>query len=308
MAAGRYAPSPTSELHIGNLRTGVLAWLFARSTGRHLRLRVEDLDQVRVAAAGDVARQQFADLAALGLTFDGETWWQSERLDAYEQAAALLPTYECYCSRREIREAAQAPHADGYRPYPGTCAELSEAEREAKRAERPPALRVRAGGVEAGVHDVLHGDTRGVVDDFVLRRNDGTWAYNLAVVVDDLAMGVDQVVRGDDLLTSAPRQAWLAERLGGQAPEYAHVPLVVNAEQVRLAKRDGAVSLGDLLAEGHTAGDVLAWIGRSLRLASPGEVVSLELLASRFDPAALPLDATVFRSVDDPEPPLVERR
>lgn len=214
--AGRFAPSPTSELHLGNLRTALLAWLFARSTGRDFRLRIEDLDTVRVAVARGVERSQLGDLAAIGLDFDGEVVRQSERLDVYRAALAGLDTYDCYCTRKEIAEAASAPHGDGYRPYPGTCLRLSARRRAELAATRPPALRVRADGASSTVHDVLHGEVTGVVDDFVLVRNDGTPAYNLAVVVDDLAMGVDQVVRGDDLLSSAPRQAWLATRLGGR--------------------------------------------------------------------------------------------
>ncbi len=295
---GRYAPSPTSDLHIGNLRTAVLAWLFARSTDRDLFLRVEDLDTDRVRAAGETEARQLADLAALGLDFDPPLVRQSERLDAYAAAVAALgdSVYECYCTRREIAEAASAPHADGFRPYPGTCRDLTDAERAERRRQRPAALRVRADSAEMTVTDVLHGPTSGVVDDFVLRRGDGAWAYNLAVVVDDIAMGVDQVVRADDLLSSAPRQAWLTDQLGGRVPAYAHVPLVVNSAGVRLAKRDGAVSLADLAASGRDATWALGWIARSLNLAGVGEEVTLATLLDRFDPGALPLAPTVFEA------------
>lgn len=300
--AGRYAPSPTSDLHIGNLRTAVLAWLFARSTGRSYLLRIEDLDTDRVRAAGATEERQRTDLAALGLDFDPPLIRQSERHAAYAAAAADVHdrVYECFCTRREIAEAASAPHAapaggdHGFRPYPGTCRSLTESERDARRAVRPAALRVRAGGARMTVSDDLHGEVTGMVDDFVLRRSDGVWAYNLAVVVDDLASGVDQVVRGDDLLSSAPRQAWLAEQLGGAAPCYAHVPLVVNAQGVRLAKRGGAVSLTDLARSGRDATWVLGWIGRSLDLAGSDEPVTLAKLLERFDPDRLPRRATVF--------------
>lgn len=297
LGAGRYAPSPTSDLHVGNLRTAVLAWLFARSTGRDFLLRVEDLDTDRVRAAGDTEARQLADLAALGLDFDDALMRQSERHHAYAAAVAALGdrVYECYCTRREIAEAASAPHAsDGVRAYPGTCRDLSDAERAVRRHSRPAALRIRAEDASMTVLDALHGEVTGVVDDFVLRRGDGVWAYNLAVVVDDLAQGVDQVVRGDDLLTSAPRQAWLAELLGGRAPAYAHVPLVVNAAGTRLAKRDGAVSLSDLAPTGRDAAWVLRWIGETLGLASAGEPVTLELLLDRFDPTTVPRTPTVF--------------
>lgn len=295
MPAGRFAPSPTSALHVGNLRTALVSWMMARATGRRWLVRIEDLDQQRVAAAPGIARRQVSDLAALGLVPDEPVRWQSSRLDAYRHAVSMLAgrTYECYCTRREIAEAASAPHDDGFRPYPGTCRELSRDERTRRRAVRPPALRVDAGSAVQVVHDRWAGQVAGIVDDFVLVRNDGVPAYNLAVVVDDLAQGIDQVVRGDDLLSSSPRQAWLAGVLGGSAPEYAHVPLAVNPEGRRLAKRDGAVTLADLAALGRSPGDVLSLIAGSLGLAEPGESVSPDLLLGRFDPDRLPREAWV---------------
>ncbi|MBP8918601.1 MAG: tRNA glutamyl-Q(34) synthetase GluQRS [Micropruina sp.] len=293
--AGRFAPSPTSRLHLGNLRTALVAWLMARSTGRRFWLRIEDLDTARVAAAPEVARGQIADLRALGLDFDGEPVWQSRRLPRYAEAVGLLDTYECYCTRREIAEAASAPHADGYRPYPGTCLRLSEAERADRRRVRPPAIRVRAGGATETVTDEWAGAVTGVVDDFVVRRNDGVPAYNLAVVVDDVAQGVDQVVRGDDLLSSSPRQAWLTRQLGGRVPHYAHVPLAVGPTGQRLAKRDGAVTLADLAAAGVRADEVLGRLGTSLELCAPGEPVTVRTLLARFDPARLPREPWVVR-------------
>ena len=286
--SGRFAPSPTAALHLGNLRTAVLAWLFARSTGRWFLLRVEDLDTLRVSAGGNVARQQLADLRALGLDFDGEVVWQSERLDAYAAAIASMDTYECFCTRREIAEAPSAPHADGYRPYTGTCLRLTSARRADLASTRRPALRVRAGGERFTVTDLWAGNVTGAVDDFVLVRNDGVPSYNLAVVVDDLAMGVDQVVRGNDLLSSSPRQAWLAARLGGVPPAYAHVPLVLNRDGVRLAKRDGAVTLVDLARLGMDSQRVLALLARSLGLAGLREPVTLPQMLARFDPLHLP--------------------
>ncbi|MBA3021105.1 tRNA glutamyl-Q(34) synthetase GluQRS [Propionicimonas sp.] len=286
--AGRFAPSPTSELHLGNLRTALLAWLFARSTGAKILLRIEDLDTARVSAAAEVARDQLADLGAIGLDFDPPTLWQSSRLDAYAAAIATLDTYPCYCTRREIAEAASAPHDYGHRPYPGTCLRLSVARRAELAASRPPALRVRAEGAVSTITDVLAGQVSGVVDDFVLVRNDGTPAYNLAVVVDDQFSGVDQVVRGDDLLASAPRQAWLARKLGGTAPSYAHVPLVLNSAGNRLAKRDGAVSLSELAKLGISPAQVLGRLAESLGLADVNEGLTPAALLSRFDPAKLP--------------------
>ena len=290
--AGRYAPSPTGELHVGNLRTALLAWLFARSTGRRFLLRIEDLDTARVRPG--MADQQRADLAALGISFDGEPVVQSQRLAAYQQALLKLAerTYECFCSRREIAEAASAPHGSVAR-YPGTCRNLTEAERIDRRLRRQPALRLRADGAVQTVHDLLRGDVTTEVDDVVLRRNDGVPAYNLAVVVDDAFSGVDQVVRGDDLLPAAATQAFLTELLGYPPPIYAHVPLAVNAEGGRLAKRDGAVTLPDLAALGIESTGVLGLIAESLDLASPGEGVSPDRLLERFDPALLPREPWV---------------
>ncbi len=286
--AGRFAPSPTSDLHLGNLRTALLAWLFARGSGREFLLRIEDLDTRRVAAAPEVAVRQIADLTAIGLDFDGVPVWQSERLGGYARAVDGLDSYECFCTRREISEAASAPHAGGYRPYPGSCRDLSEDERARRRRTRPPAIRVRAGGATQTITDVWAGEVTGTVDDFVLVRNDGVPAYNLAVVVDDIAQGVDQVVRGDDLLSSSPRQAWLTRQLAGAVPEYAHVPLAVNGDGRRLAKRDGAVTLADLARKGVTAAQVLTRLAHSLELAEVGETVTPTMLLQRFNPAALP--------------------
>ncbi|MEE9965272.1 MAG: tRNA glutamyl-Q(34) synthetase GluQRS [Propionicimonas sp.] len=286
--AGRFAPSPTSDLHLGNLRTALLAWLFARSTHRRFLLRIEDLDVLRVRSAASTAARQIDDLTSLGLDFDGETRWQSQRLESYQRAIDRLETYPCFCTRREIAEAASAPHGSGLRPYPGTCRDLTEAER-AKRAEtRRPAVRVRAREAVSVITDAFAGQVGAVVDDFVVMRNDGIPAYNLAVVVDDLDAGIDQVVRGDDLLDSSPRQAWLADQLGGVAPGYIHVPLAVNSNQVRLAKRDGAVSLAELAHAGVSVAQVLGRIAASLGLATRNEPVSLDLLLDRFDPDAVP--------------------
>ncbi|MDN5757441.1 MAG: tRNA glutamyl-Q(34) synthetase GluQRS [Tomitella sp.] len=287
--AGRFAPSPSGELHLGNLRTALLAWLFARSSGRRFLMRVEDLDRVRAGAE----EQQLADLGALGLDWDGPVHHQSKRLELYDAAIDRLAsaglTYECFCTRREIQQAASAPHApEG--AYPGTCRNLTDAEREARQASgRPPAVRLRAEpGAEFTVADTLTGPYTGLVDDLVLRRGDGTPAYNLAVVVDDADQGIDQVVRGDDLLSSSPRQAYLATLLGLPAPTYAHVPLALGPTGKRLAKRDGAVTLADLESAGRTADQALTDIAHSLGLAGSDEPVTPHVLLERFDPDDLP--------------------
>jgi glutamyl-tRNA synthetase len=282
MSAGRYAPSPSGDLHVGNLRTALLAWLFARSTGRSFLMRVEDLDRVRPGAE----EQQLDDLRAVGLDWDGDIVRQSDRRAFYDDAIDRLTdagrVYPCFCTRREILDAPSAPHTPPG-SYPGTCRDLTDAERARRSAERPAALRLRIDVDAWTIMDVLHGEVSGTVDDLVLRRNDGVPAYNLAVVVDDGAQGVDQVVRGDDLLTSAPRQAYLATLLGHEPPTYAHVPLALNTAGQRLAKRDGAVTRTELEARGI---DVLALIAESLDLVG---TTPTELLDS-FDPQRLPRD------------------
>jgi glutamyl-tRNA synthetase len=285
---GRFAPSPTGTLHLGNLRTALLAWLFARAGGAPFHLRVEDLDTGRVRPHFE--RQQLADLAAHGLDWDGEVVRQSERLSLYADALERLDaaglTYPCWCTRREIREASSAPH--GALPegaYPGTCLRLTAHERAGREASgRPPALRARAGAALVRFHDRVRGEQHGLVDDFVVRRNDGAYAYNLAVVVDDGLQGVREVVRGEDLLESTPRQLWLTGQLGYPAPAHAHVPLVLGEDQARLAKRHGAVTLADRLALGETPHDVRARLAASVGLAAPGERPSPEQLVARFDP------------------------
>lgn len=285
--AGRFAPSPSADLHIGNVRTAVLAWLFARSTNRRFLIRVEDLDD---RTFDDVAERQLRDLAAVGITWDGPPEYQTAHRPRYDAVIDGLVdrglTYECYCSRKDIQQAPRAPHApEG--AYPGTCRDLTDTERTARRgAGRPPALRLRSDVDEYTVTDLLHGSYTGVVDDLVLRRGDGVPAYNLAVVVDDAAHGVDQVVRGDDLLSSSPRQAYLGALLGYPQPVYAHVPLVLNAQGQRLAKRDGAVTLDEI--GGPRA---LVQIAASLGF----EAATLDGMLAEFEPARLPREPWIYQ-------------
>ena len=221
--------------------------------------------------------------------FDGEPVVHSQRLPAYREALIGLAdrTYECFCSRREIAEAASAPHGRPSR-YPGTCRNLTEAERERRRQTRPPALRLRADGARQTIRDVLHGEITAEVDDVVLLRNDGVPAYNLAVVIDDGCSGIDQIVRGVDLLPVAATQAYLARLLRQQPPIYAHAPLAVNAQGQRLAKRDGAVTLAELAAEGMGPDAVLGLIAESLHLGAQDERITLDAMLERFDPDRLP--------------------
>lgn len=291
VVTGRFAPSPTGVLHLGNLRTALVSWCAAHGpagTGRWI-VRMEDLDPV--TSSREHARRQLDHLARLGMTPDGPVVFQSERFDLYRDAIERLRhdglVYRCYCTRREIREAAAAPHGDGLPDgaYPGTCRDLTERRRRLLEDEgRRSALRLRTDGERYGFDDLVLGHREGAVDDVVLQRNDGVPAYNLAVVVDDHLQGVTQVIRGDDLVTSTPRQLHLQRLLGFGHPSYGHVPLVVGSDGQRLAKRHGAVTLDDLQhredsedpespesPENHGLDDVavLAMLGRSLGIDVP---------------------------------------
>ena len=272
--AGRFAPSPSGDLHIGNIRSGLLSYVRARQTGRRFLWRIEDLDRVKAGAA----ESQLAVFAELGVTSDEPPLVQSERTGKYSAAIAKLAAdglvYECYCSRKDIAQAPSAPHAPPG-AYPGTCRSLGEGERESARRRleannREPALRLRADNRKHHIDDVALGRVDALVDDLVLRRGDGVFAYNLTVVVDDAASGIDEILRGDDLASSAPRQAYLSRLLGEPEPGWVHVPLVLNEDGQRLAKRDGAVTYQQLRSLGWTVEDVFAWMQQSLGFGSDG--------------------------------------
>ncbi|GGK20357.1 glutamyl-Q tRNA(Asp) synthetase [Deinococcus malanensis] len=274
---GRFAPSPTGAMHMGNARTALLAWLHSRAAGgRHL-LRFEDLDVGRVREwACDATRR---DLEWLGLDWDEESL-QSRHIERYAAAAAQLDTYGCTCTRREIQQVIQdsagAPH--GEEPiYPGTCRLRPVS------AIRTPALRWHVPDWTVCISDALGGSAlcqnlRTEVGDFVLRRGDGVFAYHLAVVVDDAASGVTDVVRGKDLLPATPRQAALQRALGLPTPRYLHVPLMTGFRGERLAKRGGAPPLMALREAGEPPGRVLSALAASLGWPVPGEVSASELL------------------------------
>lgn len=295
VSGGRFAPSPSGPLHVGNLRTALAAWAWARKSGRRFLLRVEDIDPHRTGAA----EQQLRDLERIGITWDDEPLYQSTRFDVYNQVLAELTerghVFECFCSRKDIRQAANAPHTPpGH--YPGTCLRLAEKERRDMRqilakSGRIAALRLQPRVQEWQVFDELFGSYAGPVDAFVLRRSDAGPAYNLAAVVDDALSGVDQVVRGDDLLSSSPGQGYLTSLLGADTPVYGHVPLVLNAAGQRLAKRDGAVTLTDLIALGWEVGDVMGQLSESL--GTPPLRCAQEFLAE-FDPTRIPRSSFQF--------------
>ncbi|GAC1440323.1 MAG: tRNA glutamyl-Q(34) synthetase GluQRS [Solirubrobacteraceae bacterium] len=281
---GRFAPSPSGPLHLGNLRTALLAWLYARSRGARFLVRIEDLDRARCRPAHE--RAQLADLERLGLDWDEPPVRQSERTAHYRRVLEDLHarglTYRCWCTRAEIRLAASAPHGRLDR-YPGTC-------RDAPPRKGPFAWRLRtAPGSRAAFVDLLHGPRTGPVDDFVLWRSDGTPAYNLAVVVDDAAQQVGQIVRGDDLLATTPRQVHLAGLLGLAVPGYAHVPLVLDDRGRRLAKRSGAERVPDPHA-------LIGWMAHSVGLCASPRPLSARDLLSQFDPQ------TPLHSATQPRP------
>ena len=251
---GRFAPSPTGPLHLGNAWAALLGWLWARSLGGEFALRIEDLDADRCRAEYvDVLRR---DLDWLGLTFDGPVVFQSERAEVYQAALERLSglgrVYRCFCTRAEVARAATAPHgaAEDGPVYPGTCASLSLAEVRARSRNRTPAVRFRVAPGEVRFVDGVHGtagqNVEAAVGDFVVCRNDGVASYQLAVVVDDADAGVTHVLRGDDLLASTPRQIQLARALGLPLPTFAHVPLLMGPDGKRLAKRGGPPTLSEL--------------------------------------------------------------
>jgi glutamyl-tRNA synthetase len=297
MIRGRFAPSPTGPLHLGNARTALVSWLAARAAGGAYLLRVEDLDGPRVRPG--LEARILSELRWLGLDWDegpdvggpAGPYRQSERLRRYAEALDRLRArgcvYPCFCSRAEIAAAAQAPHGagdDGPR-YPGTCAELGAPEVARRAASRRPAWRFRvpAGSVafDDGVHGAQEVDVAAATGDFVVARADGIPAYQLAVVVDDAAMGITDVVRGDDLLPSTGRQLLLYAALGLTAPRFAHVPLVVGEDGARLAKRHGALSVGELRDRGAEPGAVVALLAELSGL-GVGERVEPRALVARF--------------------------
>jgi glutamyl-tRNA synthetase len=287
---GRFAPSPTGPLHVGNLRTALAAWCHARALGGSFLLRFEDLD--RVTASQDHERTQAADLAAIGLDWDEAPVRQSERFDRYTEAEQRLratgAVYPCFCTRREIAEASEAPHAAPDR-YPGTCRGLATRQvAQRQQSGRSPAWRWRASPSPVAANDLLHGEVSGVPDDVVLRRNDGVPAYNLAVVVDDAAQGITDVVRGDDLLAITPSQVALGDALGLPRMRYLHVPLVVGSDGRRLAKRHGAITLADLTTAGDDAEHTRLALAASLGI-DVADRPGAAALASRFDIASVPL-------------------
>jgi glutamyl-tRNA synthetase len=279
-------------LHLGSLRTALVAWLMARSAGAGFLVRIEDLDPQR--SRREFERLQLADLSALGIDWDEPPVRQSERSWLYDDALGKLHAagrlYSCFCTRAEIREAASAPHGElpeGF--YPGTCRDIPAAERRARiESGQRFALRLRADGARIDWHDRLRGERSGLVDDFVVVRADGVHAYQLAVVVDDAAQQIGEVVRGLDLAESTPRQILLQQLLGLPTPSYAHVPLVLGPSGARLAKRDGGATLAD---RDEPVAATLALLAQSLGIAADNQGVRTAAdLVAGFHPEAGPHD------------------
>ena len=302
---GRFAPSPTGPLHLGSLVAALGSYLMAKHSGGIWQLRMEDLDQPRLVAG--IADDMLATLEILGFQWDGEVAYQSRRTGQYRDAAQELIrrglAYPCGCTRSEIAQIASAPHEDGL-VYPGIC-----------RAGLPPnkverALRVKVYDEVLTFDDLIMGHysqhLTGACGDFVIHRADGPYAYHLAVVVDDAAFGVNQVVRGTDLLSSTPRQIYLQRIFGYATPSYAHLPLVTGPDGAKLSKRDHAVSLAAGCDLGRDGGalllSALRFLGQSppaaLAGASPGEV--LQWGVANFDLSTVPQTSAPF--IDTPYP------
>ncbi|MGN6725925.1 MAG: tRNA glutamyl-Q(34) synthetase GluQRS [Tepidisphaeraceae bacterium] len=308
MSITRLAPSPTGALHLGNARTFLATWLHARQRGWSIVLRIEDLDGPRIKP--EAADQVLDDLRWLGLDWDGQVDYQSARLDRYRTAIDhLLRTghaYPCVCTRREIEQAASAPHAeDGAAVYPGTCRGRFASIADALAATgRPPALRFPMPDMTFAFRDDFAGprsfDLTRQLGDFVLAKPEGTPSYQLSVVVDDALAGVTHVIRGEDLLDSVPRQALLYSALGWEdrIPSYIHLPLVLGADGRRLAKRHGDTRLSHYRTLGVSADRLRALLGRWLGL--PGfDFLSIPQLLDRFDLARIRREPITFTPDDD---------
>ncbi len=305
MPTTRLAPSPTGALHLGNARTFLVNWLLARQGGWKIILRIEDLDGPRIKPNAD--RQAIEDLKWLGINWDEGPIYQSTRSEKYSAAIAQLiasgQAYPCICSRSEINEAASAPHPeDGSSVYPGTCRGKFKSLEEAQRISgRPAALRFAVPDRVVEFTDHFAGpqqfDVASQLGDFVIAKNDGTPAYQLAVVVDDADMNVTDIIRGDDLLDSTPRQILLYEALGlkNRIPNYYHLPLITGADGRRLAKRHGDTRLSYYRNFGVPASRILSLLARWCGI----EASDLHQLVAKFDLSKLPKEQIVFTTADD---------
>ena len=285
---GRFAPSPTGRMHAGNIFAALVSWLVVKSQGGHMVLRIEDLDVER--SKGCYVDQVQRDFEMLGLTWDEGPFFQQGRDEAYQAAFQSLDerglVYPCFCTRADLH-AASAPHRGEKLVYAGTCRGLSADQVTERMRERKPSYRLSVPDAVVGFTDLVQGPyQQSLADecgDFVIRRSDGLFAYQLAVVVDDGEQGVNCVVRGMDLLCSSPQQMYLQDLLGFGRCEYAHVPLVVGERDRRLSKRDRDAALDELLAAYKTPEAVIGHIAGITGLAETTEPVTCEQLLSGFD-------------------------
>jgi glutamyl-tRNA synthetase len=291
---GRLAPSPTGAQHVGNARTYLIAWLSARSQNGRVVLRIEDIDSPRVKAGA--MESACEDLRWLGLDWDYGPIVQTERLAYYETALERLQAqeivYPCTCTRADVERSASAPHLEHEGPiYPGTCS-MRGAGDVAYITDRPVAWRMRVGNETIAYNDAFRGpvalNLHAIGGDFVVWKSAGTPAYQLAVVVDDAAQKVTEVIRGDDLVTSTPRQIVLYRALGLAPPRFIHVPLVVGADGRRLAKRHGDTRLQTLREAGVAAESLLGLLGWSCGWLDRTKPIGLRELLPRFQLASIP--------------------
>ena len=298
---GRFAPTPSGRLHLGNLMCAMLAWLSAKSRGGKCVLRIEDLDAARCPFMGENTKYMLDDLDWMGLSFDGEVLWQSQRSEIYAKYLNELEEkgliYPCYCSRAELH-AASAPHlSDGVPLYDRKC--LLRAQRgELPPVGRKPSFRVRVPDEDVCFTDILQGEHRENLDrecsDFVVRRSDGVYAYQLAVVVDDALSCVNEVVRGNDLLSSTPRQMYLQRLWGFAHPTYAHIPLLTDAAGRRLSKREGDGCMERVREVYTDARPVIGALAAALGLIPSPESMTVEQLLPLFDWKKIPRDAVLL--------------
>ncbi len=285
---GRFAPTPSGRMHLGNVFSALMAWASVRSQNGSLILRIEDLD-IR-AHNPQYTSLLLDDLQWLGLTWDKGPYYQSKRTELYREALSDLKQqgllYPCFCSRADLH-AAQAPHAsDGTYVYAGTCRNLSQSEHKELSSHKIPATRIHVPNKIYAFEDKVYGSTSQNLaescGDFIVQRADGVFAYQLAVVVDDADMGITEVVRGSDLLSSTPRQLYLQDVLGLSHPTYAHLPLLVAPDGRRLSKRNHDLDLGVLRSQGKTPEEILGFLAYCAGLTEENEPLSAVQIANRF--------------------------
>ncbi len=300
---GRFAPTPSGRLHLGNVLCAMVAYLSARSQGGRFLLRIEDLDIPRCPAS--LSRAAIDDLTALGFTWDEEPLYQSQRGDIYRRALQYLTeqghTYPCFCTRAQLHASIAPNLGDTVVVYPGTCRNLTEEEAAERAKTRMPAIRLRVPEEEITFTDRLYGVQKENLaqdcGDFILQRSDGLYGYQLAVVVDDALSGVTEVVRGRDILSATPRQIYLQRLLGYDTPAYLHIPLLMDGDGRRLAKRDRDMDMTALLKR-FTPEEILGRLAYAAGLQQEIRPAALEALIPLYDSAKLPREDLRLKGFD----------